>query len=89
MKHLRRFSDCKTEQDILDYLIRKTPSVKRYEVLKDGVIKEIWLPKLGSICVKLNGTLDYYDTKLAAIVAARKYHNYVSIKLSLKPIYQF
>lgn len=84
MKHLR-FEHCKTAEDMLEYFVRKTPSAKSIHT-KD--FRQVWLPKLGAVCVDIEGIKEGYPTRVAAIEAARKYHNMVSEKLNLKPIYQ-
>ncbi len=85
MTYIRRFTDCKTEDEILQYFIRKTPDAKSIHT-KD--FKQVWLPRLGAVCVSPDDVVNGYETRTAAIQAAKKYHNHVSEKLNLKPIYQ-
>lgn len=86
MTYIRRFQDCKTEDEMLQYFIRKTPSAKLIHT-KD--FEEVWLPKLGAVCVRPDENKEAYPTRAAAVQAAKKYHNHISEKLNLKPIYQF
>ena len=80
-----RFEHCKTEEQMLQYFIRKTPSAK---FIHNKNLEVRWLPKLGAVCVDVDGTKEGYLTRAAASEAAKKYHNIVSEKLSLKKIYQ-
>lgn len=84
MTYIRRFQDCKTEDEMLQYFIRKTPSAKMVHTKDFG---EAWLPKLGAVCVMPDEDKQSYVTRTAAINAAKKYHNHISERLNLKPIY--
>lgn len=85
MTHIRRFSDCTDERAMAMYFIRKTPKAQLFHT---RTLEERWLPKLGAVCVDIEGVTNGYSTRAAAIQAARKYHNMISEKLKLTPIYQ-